>query len=95
MKIRFTPTANADIYAIYDYIAEDNPVAAQRTLDQIESMIDHLVDHPKLGRPGRVKDTRELIIPDTEYIAAYELNQKFIDILAIIHTSRRWPSKLN
>ena len=95
MRIRFTPNASADINAVYDYIAGDNPVAAQRVLDQIESMIDHLVEHPSLGHHGRVSDTRELVIPNTHYIVAYELSPSFVDILAIIHTSRRWPEKFS
>lgn len=95
MKIRFTPNAHADIYAVYDYIATDNLTAAQHTLDKIENMIDHLADHPQLGRTGRVSDTRELIVPDTPYIVAYELTPETIDILAIIHSSRRWPDTFN
>jgi len=95
MKLRFTPTAYADIDSVYDYIAAENPAAAQKTLDKIENMIDHLVDHPQPGKKGRVKDTRELIVPNTSFIIAYELNQETIDILAIIHSSRRWSDKLN
>jgi len=95
MKIRFTPTAYADIDSVYDYIAADSPTAAQKTLDQIENMIDHLADHPQLGKQGRIKNTRGLIVPNTAYIVAYELDQEHIDILAIIHSKRRWPSKFN
>jgi plasmid stabilization system protein ParE len=58
-------------------------------------MIDHLVEHPSLGHNGRVSNTRELIIPITPYIVAYELSTDFVDILAIIHSSRRWPEKFN
>jgi len=95
MKIRFTPNAYTDIGEVYDYIAGDNPVVAQRVLDQIESMIDHLVEHPSLGHLGRVSDTRELVIPNTPYIVAYELSSSFVDILAIIHSSKRWPERFS
>jgi len=95
MKIRFTRNAYSDIDAVYNFIAKDNPVAAQRVLDRVESMIDHLIEHPNLGLEGRVNYTRELIVPDTPYIVAYELNQEFIDILAIIHSSRRWPDSFS
>ena len=91
MRIRFTEQAYRDIEAIYRYIAEHDPIAAQKTLDRIKSIIDQLPSHPELGRPGRVEETRELIVPSTPFIVAYQLSVRFIDILAIIHTSKRWP----
>ncbi len=94
MTIRFTDQALTDIDAVYAHIAQDSPQAAQNVLDQIEKMIDHLPDHPKMGRNGRVEGTRELIIPGFPYVVAYELSDPFIDILAIIHTSRRWSPLL-
>jgi plasmid stabilization system protein ParE len=38
-----------------------------------------------LGRPGRVPGTRELIIPDTPFIAAYAIEKARIVILAVYH----------
>ena len=90
MQIRFTPNTYADIDAVYEYIASNNPTTAQNTLNQIESMIDYLLIHPKLGRQGRVENTRELLVANTPYIIVYELSSAFITILAIIHSRRRW-----
>ncbi len=92
MILRFTKQARADIDAVYVYVAQNDPQAAQHVLDQIEHMIDHLPSHPEMGRKGRVKGTRELIIPNIPYLVAYELSGSFIDILAIIHTSRKWKT---
>jgi plasmid stabilization system protein ParE len=47
--------------AIIGYIAEDNPVAAQALLEEIESKVGRLPEHPKRCRPGRVEGTRELV----------------------------------
>ncbi len=93
-KIRFTRLALADIDSLYDFIAQDNPTAAQEVFDHIESMIDHLPVHPELGHKGRIAATRELIVPDTAYIVAYQIQPDHIDILSIIHSSRKWPDQL-
>lgn len=91
MKLRITPNAVSDIDSVYEYIAADDPVAAQAVLLRIEQLVDQLPIHPKLGRTGRVDGTRELVVPNTPFIAVYEIEEPHINILAIIHTSRRWP----
>jgi plasmid stabilization system protein ParE len=48
-----------------------------------------------MGRPGRVPDTRELVISGTPYIVAYQVQGKVITILRILHSSRRWPKQFS
>ena len=43
------------------------------------------------GRSGRVPDTRELVISDTPFIAAYTIDQDRIVVLAIYHGAQQWP----
>ena len=43
------------------------------------------------GREGRIESTRELVIPKFPYIVVYQ-TAKEIRILAVLHTSRKWPS---
>lgn len=62
--------ARNDLFAIVDYIAEDNPTAAQRLLTELESKANDLQEHPKLYRPGRVAGTREMIIAKN-YVVVY------------------------
>ena len=50
---------------IIDYIAEDSPQAAIEQGDEIERQVERLLEHPRLGRPGRVRGTRELVINRT------------------------------
>jgi plasmid stabilization system protein ParE len=40
--------ARADLLAIVDYISDDNPDAAQRLKDDIETKAAKLPEHPKL-----------------------------------------------
>ena len=54
---------------------------------------DLLSEHPKLGAPGRVPGTRELMIPKTPYIVPYRVRGSRIEIARVYHTSRRWPDR--
>jgi len=45
----FHPEAEIDLDAVWEYIAEDNPEAADRTIDAIEATIKALVPFPHQG----------------------------------------------
>ncbi len=63
MKLRYTRRAKTDLSEIFDYIAQDNPHAAARIVSKIRNSLSGLTANPSLGRPGRIDDTRELVIP--------------------------------
>jgi toxin ParE1/3/4 len=50
--IRRTAQAEEDLIDLWLYIAQDNPGAADRLLDEIEDKLSLLADHPQLG-PAR------------------------------------------
>lgn len=95
MRLRWTRLADRDLDEIAAYIGQDNPAAAARAvlelIDQIETL---LPKHPGIGRPGRVLGTRELIIARLPYIVPYRIRDRDIEILRVLHTSRRWPEDL-
>jgi addiction module RelE/StbE family toxin len=95
VKIVWTLTARADLHEIFDYILQENPQAAIDVIDRIEHLARHLVDHPGMGRPGRVENTRELIIPGLPYILPYLTSTGVITIVRVIHSSVQWPHKLD
>jgi toxin ParE1/3/4 len=53
-----------------------------------------LGEHSKLGAPGRVPGTRELVIPKTPYIVPYRVRGSRIEIARVYHSARRWPDRL-
>lgn len=65
MRIVWRRQARDDLLALRAYIARDNPRAAARIGRAILIAVDRLVLLPRLGRPGRVADTRELVVPRT------------------------------
>jgi toxin ParE1/3/4 len=45
-----------------------------------------------MGRPGRTKGTRELVISRTPFIAVYRLKgARRIEIIRLLHASQQWP----
>ena len=91
MQVQWTVSAGLDREAAIDYIAQDNLSAALNQLDEIEGQTDRLADYPKLGRPGRVKGTRELVVNRTPFIVVYRINGEFIQILRVLHGAQQWP----
>jgi toxin ParE1/3/4 len=90
--IEWTEQASGQLDQAHDYIALSNSesVAARITL-QIVSSIEKLAAFPMSGRPGRVAGTRELVIPNTPFIAVYAIEGTRIVILALYHGAQRWP----
>ncbi len=80
--------------AIAEYIARDNPTAAYAVHEAIRRQVGRLADHPRIGRPGRIKGTRELVVSGTPYIVAYRAAANEVTILRILHGAQRWPAEL-
>ena len=91
MTIAWLRTAPRTRIEQLNYIAADNVQAAIRLDEEIDRQIDLVAKHPLMGREGRVKGTRELVIGRSPFIAVYRLRGKRIEILRILHGAQRWP----
>lgn len=89
-ELFWTPEATQDRDEIYDYIEADNPAAALALDELFSEKAERLVDHPNLGRPGRVADTLELVA-HRNYILIYDLAGDFVRVLRVLHAARQWP----
>lgn len=75
---------------IRNFIERDNPAAALE-LDQVfADRTAGLLDLPLVGRAGRLKGTRELVVHGN-YIVVYDVTKDAIRIIRILHAARRWP----
>lgn len=90
MELLWTPEAVRDREDIYDYIEEDNPLAALARDDLIAEKTVVLQDFPKMGRSGRIEGTFELVIHNS-YMVVYEIVERQVRILSVVHTARQWP----
>lgn len=75
-------------------IEQDSPRAAILVDERIARQIVVLIDHPEFGRPGRVDDTRELVISKTPYVVAYRIIGDAIRILRVLHGKQLWPDDI-
>ncbi|MDR3753734.1 MAG: type II toxin-antitoxin system RelE/ParE family toxin [Terracidiphilus sp.] len=91
MKLRWTLPAVEQLREIFEYIADDNPAAAARSVERIRLSIRQASRMPYAGRGGRVGGTREVIVPGTSYIVAYRILEDAIHVLAILHGTQQWP----
>ena len=80
--------AARDLEGIVDYIALDNPAAAENVYRGIVRAAERLPEFPALGRPGRHPETRELSVSGLPYLLVYEVSADAVTILAVFHTSR-------
>jgi toxin ParE1/3/4 len=94
VQVRWLRRALENLDDEFVYIARDDPEAAARLLERIASSVERLRDHPASGRPGRVPDTRELVVAGTSYIIPYRVRGQSVEILRVFHGSRRWPRDL-
>ena len=90
MKLVWTLLAREDRKAIREVIAADNPSAALDLDELLSEKAARLVDHPALGRPGRLQGTRELIA-HRNYILIYDVAGDLVRILRVLHAARQWP----
>jgi len=90
MELFWTPEAIQDRDDIYEYIEADNPVAALDLDELFEEKAALLVDHPNLGRLGRVADTRELVA-HRNYLLIYDVVGDLVRVLSVVHAARQWP----
>ena len=94
MKVRWTRLAVADLDSAYEYIAADDSAAALRVVERVEKAVAVLSRHPEAGRAGRIRGIRELVVSGTPFIVPYRITRDAIQVLAVIHTSRKWPMSL-
>lgn len=90
MIVAWTADADRDLDEIWDYIAEDNPAAADRISDRLYVAALQLADFPHLGRTGRKRRTRELFVAGTYYTLIYRVMKHGVEILHVRDGRRDW-----
>ncbi len=91
MAIVWTTSARRDVNAIWDFIEARNPDAAELVSSEILRVVEGLLEFPKRGKPGRVKETRELVISGLPYVVVYLLANENVVILRVLHGAQDWP----
>ena len=91
MELKWTHAAIGDLKASSDFLAEDNPRAAQAMAQRMREAVEYLLEYPNLGRSGRLRGTRELVVSGTPFIVVYRIRHDEIQMLRVLHHARKWP----
>ena len=85
----FHPDALTDLNEIWEYIAADNPAAADLVLEDIQEAIHSLVPFPKLGHQRPDLTSRPLRFhPVRNFLIAYAPDEHPLLVLAVLHGRR-------
>ncbi len=92
-RLVWSAAARAALKNAYDYIARDNPPAAERTVARIEAAAE-FVARRNIGRIGRRRGTFEKSVIGTRYILIYTRDEGVGEtrIATVLHASMDYGS---
>jgi addiction module RelE/StbE family toxin len=88
--VRWSDEAERDLLEIHDFIAQQNPAAADRMQALFSRAVKSLQDHPLIYREGRVSGTREIVV-HPNYVLIYRIADDAVWIVSVLHSARRYP----
>ncbi len=94
MIVHWTETAIKNLTGIYQYIAQNSPLYAQRVADKIIRRSEQIAAFPQSGRQVPeydAPDIREII--EKPYRIVYRIKADQIDVLAVIHGAQQLPEQ--
>lgn len=87
-RVTRRPLAEADILEIWDYIADDNPAAADRWVDRLDEKLRLLATQPMLGRARDELTVGIRSMPVGRYVVFYVPLEDGIDVVRVLHGAR-------
>ena len=88
MRVRYTPRAQDDLFAIHDYLDERNPSGALNVLAAIHRAITLVATQPESSRLTDDPAVRMKLVTKYQYKIFYRVTDH-IEILYIRHGARR------
>jgi plasmid stabilization system protein ParE len=95
LPIFWTDRALTDLEAIGDYIARDNPAAAERWVMKLVATAEQAASAPRAGRrvPELAReDVREVLL--RRYRIVYRLGEHRLEILTVFEGHRLFPAEV-
>jgi plasmid stabilization system protein ParE len=93
VKLWFTPRALRQFSLIAEFSARDDPTAARRVGERIQSLCGLLTEVPGMGRTGALAGTREMSVPGLPYVIVHRLTAEEIIVLGIYHHRQLRPGQ--
>ncbi|CAB9492555.1 type II toxin-antitoxin system RelE/ParE family toxin [Alteromonas macleodii] len=80
-----------DREAIFEFLYEFNPLAAEKTDALIEKKVEKLSQQPLMGVEREGIPGRLLITPEVSMIVSYFIKDDIIHILRVLHQKQKFP----
>ena len=97
-KYEVTPEAVGDLFDIWNFIAKDNPEAADRVEATVFRAFEFLVERPLAGRARKDLTLLPLrfwvVQPYSNYLIVYEHETRPLRVIRIVHAARNLPNLL-
>ncbi len=91
--IEYLPVAQADLEEIFAYILNDDPAAAAKFVNRIDSAISQLARFPLLGpvpKDPRLQHLGYRMLVVDNYLVFYVIKDQVVEIRRVLHRSRRY-----
>ncbi len=89
MTYRISPQADADLESICNYVARDNPEAADRLDTRIHTVLQLLAQFPGMGHMrSDVQDKRYSFWTVGSYVIAYRMDKTDLIVVRVLHGAR-------
>ena len=88
MKVRIGARANRQLIEIADYIRLRDARASIHVRDRIRETFAILGEFPRIGREGKVRGTREILVAGQPFIVIYRVRKDAVMILGVHHCAQ-------
>ena len=85
--VQFSPRAEADLEAIADYVASDNPVRARSFVKGLRARCASLGAHPWQGRAAPAIGPEVRVLVFRSYLILYRVSEA-VEVVRVIHGAR-------
>lgn len=86
-KAIYRPAARKEFNEAVDWYAERSVAVAERFVDAVTRTLDHIEQRPELYAKVLI-NVREALVQGFPYCIYYEVEEQWIDVIAVFHTSR-------
>jgi toxin ParE1/3/4 len=97
LELRTSKQAKADLVEIWQYIAADNPLAADKLLRGIGAAFAQAADYPDIGRRLPEIGPHVHAIVFRRYMIIYTVDEpaQTVELTRVFHGARRWQDMLS
>jgi len=86
--------AEADMLAVWEFIAQDNLSAADRLIDRFTATFERIAQFPEAGERYQHPKGEFRIAVVSPYLIFYRVVGEEVDIVRVLHGARRWEELL-